>query len=57
MLINYGNDNETPKILNVIKAGFTAKEDLMGKTPLHYAAEKGHINVCKILINHTEEKK
>ena len=30
--------------------------DSRGKTALHYAAEKGHFNVCKFLLDNLEEK-
>lgn len=38
------------KFLQVVSSGFVNETDNMGKTALHYAVEKGHMKMVKILI-------
>ena len=44
-------DGDVEEVARLLAAGFGPNEfDDLGKTPLHYAAERGHLDVMKLLL-------
>ena len=44
-------DGEVAEVQRLLSVGYQPNEfDELGKTPLHYAAERGHLEVIKLLI-------
>ena len=54
--LSYSAQNSRKEVYKLFFCLENSTKDDYGKTPLHYAAEKGYLKECKVILENVQEK-